>query len=178
MAEPLSGKLVDGLFRRVLGPELSPALRAQLLAEGIDLAAPEVPSTYPRETWYRAVDLTAAALFPGEAGPEALRRLGRHVLEALRARGMLKRTWLVAGRLMGPRRALLQAASYSARGPVRLEVVELGHSRFEVWAEESRQPEFLAGLVEGACQLLGGRSPRVEVVGSRGDGVVLDASWR
>jgi uncharacterized protein (TIGR02265 family) len=178
MAVPISGKLVDGVFRRALGPELPSELRARLLAEGLDLAPATLAPSYPRPLWYQAVALTAAALYPAEAPDAQLRRLGRHVLEALQARGAFKTGWVGVARLLGPRRALLQAAGRPEHLPVKVHVKELARTRFELWTEERQQAEFLAGLLEGTCALLGGKEPTVQVIGERGDGMVLMASWR
>jgi uncharacterized protein (TIGR02265 family) len=178
MPDPISGRLVDGVFRRVLGPELTPELKAALHAAGLDLAPPVLEPKYPRETWHRAVALTAAALYPTEPAAGQLRRLGHHVLEALLAQGRLQGPWLVMGRLLGPRRALLQAVARTDRSPIKVKVTELSRTRFEVWADEPEQPEFLAGLLEGACLLLGGKEPAVQVLGPRGEGSLLLATWR
>ena len=105
----IPGKLVKGVFQRALFADLSADLITALAAAGLDLSVP-LHDAYPRTVWYRAIELTAASLFPDEAPDARLRRLGRHVIESLEARKLVKGPWLSMAKLMGPRRALSKAA--------------------------------------------------------------------
>lgn len=173
-AQLLPGKLFDGVFRRALGPQLTVELKAALLAEGLDLDA--LQPTYPRAVWYRAIGCTAEALFPGD--PSGQRRLGKHIMTMVDERHLIKGPWLGLARLLGPRRALRQAADHVEHSPIRLSIFEKATTEFEILVDEVEQPEFLAGLLEGAIALLGGREPRAVVQGARGAGTVLSARWR
>lgn len=178
MSGHIPGKLIDGLFRRVLAPDLTEDLGRALVAEGLDLGPTTLEPHYAREVWYRALAVTAAALFPGEAPPEQLRQLGRHVVRSLVARRVLRGPWLPAARLLGPRRAVRQLAGHLDGAPVTLAVTERSRTALEVLVSESEQPEFLAGLLEAACVELGASECRVTVEGCSTRGTVLLASWR
>jgi len=173
----IPGRLVEGVFRKVLGPELTPELLEQLAGIGVDLSVPFHPA-YPRPTWYRAIALTAAALYPKEEPPSQLRHLGRHVIHALKERDVIKGPWLSMARLMGPRRALKQAADFAKGGPIHLALTEKGKHEFEVHVEEGQQPELLAGLLEGAVTMLGGKEPRAEIAAHSEHATTFLLRWR
>ncbi len=176
MTTPIPGKMIDGVFRRVLAGEVSDELSAQLAAIGLDLAQPTLEPVYPRQTWYLAIGHTATALYPTDAVP--LRRLGRHIIEALERKQLIRGPWVGMAKLLGPRRALKQAAERLDNGVVKLSIAEKSRNEFEILAEETEQVEFLAGLLEASIGMLGGRDSRTTVIGSRGNATVFSATWR
>src|SRR5437870_5519094 len=104
----IPGKLVEAVFKRVLAADLTPALKEQLAAVGVDVSGAMQPS-YPRPAWYLAIELTAKTLFPQDPLPVQLRKMGGHVIHSLTSRQIIKGTWLTMAKLMGPRRAIKQA---------------------------------------------------------------------
>jgi len=177
-ATPIPGRLVKAVFQRVLVADLTPELVMELHGLGIDVGQP-AHDAYPRDTWHAAIDRTAAALFPA-AGPDAaLRQLGSYIVETLQAKHLLKGPWLGMAKLLGPRRALKQVADHAASlSPVAFSVVEHGKSDLEVRVDESRQPTFLAGLVEGLVTILGGRDAQAEVQSLAQGRTVMRVTWR
>lgn len=173
----IPGKLVEGVFRKALAADLTPVLIVQLAEIGVDVSVPLKPA-YPRATWYRAIELTAAALYAGHPREVQLRRLGQHIMQALKDRDLLKGPWLSMARLMGPRRALKQAADFAQGGPLKLTLVEKGKHEMEIHVEEGEQPELLAGLLEGTIALLGGKEPSTEVGARTAGGTTFVARWR
>lgn len=176
--EHIPGKLVKGVFQRVLFQDLSADLIQSLADAGIDLSVP-VKEAYPRPVWYRSIELTADSLFPDTAQSQRLRQLGRHLIESLDTRKLLKGPWLSMAKLMGPRRALKQAADLGAQySPIHLDVKERSAKELEVTVAEDQQTEFLAGLLEGLLEVLGGKSPHVKVLSVANGRAVMAASWR
>lgn len=173
----IPGKLVEGLFKKVLALDVSPALLAQLTEAGVDLSAPP-PTDYPRSTWYRAIALTAQSLFPNDPPAVQLRKLGHHVMDALQSRGIIKGPWLSMARLMGPRRSLRQAMDFLDRSPVKLEITERSKTEFEIFVDDPEQPEFLAGLLQGAIGALGGKEPTVSQLPPEPGASLFRATWR
>jgi uncharacterized protein (TIGR02265 family) len=174
MTTPISGKLFDGVFHRVLAGDV-PAEVTQKLGElGVDLGA--LQPHYPRELWYRAIAETAAALYPSDAGQ--LRKLGRRIVSSLVTKNLIKGPWVGMAKLLGPRRGLKQAIERMDHSVVKLSVHEKSKHEFEIVADETEQAEFLAGLIEGALELLGGRDAKTVVVGPRGTSTVFSATWR
>lgn len=173
----IPGKLVEGVFKRVLAPDLTPALISQLAAVGVDLSAPPQPS-YPRTAWYLSVELTAKALFPEKPLDVQLRSLGGHIIDALQSRHVIKGPWLSMAKLMGPRRALKQAMDFTDRSPVKLTITERAKNEFAISANDTEQPDFLAGLLEAAIAMLGGKSPTVALEGTHEGSSHFRATWR
>ncbi len=165
--------MFEGVFKRVLAADLTPALEQHLKAVGLDLTAPLLP-TYPRTVWHQAIDTTARELFPADVATEQLRKLGTHLVEALKSRGVIAAPVLAMARFAGPRRTLKQALEFLDRSPVQLTVSERSKTEFEVKADTTEQPEFLVGLLTATIELLGGKAAQVRALSP---GVFL-ASWK
>ncbi len=170
---------MHGVFKRVLAADVTPALTEQLKAVGLDLTQP-LAESYPRSVWFSAIEATASALFGAAPEPGSQQRqLGSHVMHALQSRHLLKGPWLTMAKLLGPRRALKQAADFGAENsPVNLEVKELNAKALEVTIDEGRQPEFLAGLLEALVTVLGGKNAAVSIVSATDARAVFTASWK
>lgn len=168
----LPGKLFQGVFGRVLQAEITPELRHALGEAGLDLAA--LQASYPTALWFTAVALTSRALFPDDAPPEQLRRLGEHLVAALQSRGIVKGPWLTMARLAGPRRALRQAMDFLGRSPVKVTITERSKTEFELFVDAAEQPEFFEGLFSASLLTLGAKKPVVRALGEPGRFL---ASW-
>ncbi|MDP1825714.1 MAG: DUF2378 family protein [Archangium sp.] len=173
----IPGKLVEGVFKRVLAADLTPELITKLASVGVDVSGPMEP-TYPRTTWYLAVELTAKTLFPEDGLPVQLRRLGGHIISCLQSRGIIKGAWLSMARLMGPRRALKQAMDFTDRSPVKVAITERAKNEFSISVDDTEQPDFLAGLLESAIAMLGGKAPEVSLEATRDGSCHFRATWR
>lgn len=173
----IPGKLVEGVFKRVLAADLTPELITKLASVGVDVSAPMEPA-YPRTTWYLAVELTAKTLFPEDGLSVQLRRLGGHIISSLQSRGIIKGAWLSMARLMGPRRALKQAMDFTDRSPVKVTITERAKNEFSISVDDTEQPDFLAGLLEAAIAMLGGKAPEVSLEAAREGSSHFRATWR
>ncbi len=173
----LPGKLVDGVFRKVLAQDMTPALTEVLKDNGLDLAL-STPPEVDVAVWNQCIEATAQALFPEQDEPT--RALGRHILASLESRGLVKGPWLSVARLMGPKRALRQAAQFVERdknSPLKLQVRELASNVFEVTAHDAQQPSFLAGLLEGVVLGLKGKNAKAEIASLDASTAVFRLSW-
>ncbi len=172
------GKLVNSVFNKVLGPDVLAGVRETLKAEGLDLVA--LPERVGKPLWFRAIELTAASLYPTVgAAAEQQRQLGRHVIAALQSRKLLKGPWVTMAKFLGPRRAMKQAADFgSENSPVKLSVREAGAKELEITVDEGQQTEFLAGVLEALVGMLGGKEARVATVSSSETQTVFSATWR
>lgn len=172
------GQLVKAVFQRVLFQDLSAELIGALAHAGLDLSTPLKPA-YPKAVWCRSIELTADSLFPEAAADARLRRLGRHLIESLESRKLVKGPWLSMAKFMGPRRALKQGAELGAQhSPIPLHVKERSSKELEVSLDEGDQPEFLAGMLEGLVEALGGKSAQVTVESVVHGRAVMAATWR
>ena len=177
----MPGRLVQSVFKKVLASDLTPALLEELKAVGLDASPGSEPvEQYSRTVWFRAIELTAAALFPSVGEPlEQQRQLGRHVISSLQTKNLLKGPFITMAKLVGPRRALKQAADFGAdKLPLQFEVKEKSARELEVIVDEGRQSEFLAGLIEALVGILGGKDPRVATLSQTEHRAVFSATWR
>ena len=124
--DTVSGRWVEGLFVKALGPSMTRELTAQLALEGLDLSVP-VATTYPRARLVRWLEITAGELFPAQTSGDALRQLGSFVVESLHRSGVIRGPLLTMAKVFGPRRVLRQLAD-SAKGSssLRISLVENG----------------------------------------------------
>jgi uncharacterized protein (TIGR02265 family) len=178
-ANVIPGHLVERVFQKVLAGDITPALADALKAEGLDLSEP-IAESYPRTTWFRAIELTSAAMYPsaGSAGQQQ-RQLGGHIITSLQSKNLIKGPWLTMAKLLGPRRAIKQAADFGAEhSPISLEVKEKGSKELEVTIDGGQQNEFLAGLLEALVGALGGKDARVATLLATNSCAVFSATWR
>ncbi|MBL8957262.1 MAG: DUF2378 family protein [Myxococcaceae bacterium] len=117
---------LDGLFHRALSGRITPELRTELKGLGIDLGK-KLPPAVSRETWYRALDLSARACFPSVDARAALRELGVQMMKGIEET-FFGKTMAPVVRMLGPRRILervpknMKSANNFAEGSViRLE---------------------------------------------------------
>ncbi len=95
---------LDGLFHRALAGKVTPALRVELKALGIDVGR-KMPPAVSRETWYRALDASARHCFPDLDLRAALRELGVALMKGVEET-FFGRSMAPVVRMLGPRRLL------------------------------------------------------------------------
>ncbi len=176
-ARHISGKIVAGLFEKGLTGAVTPELEAHLLAEGIELRA--LRDTYPYDTWVRGLEVTAAELYQGEVLSDALRKLGGRVVTTVKHSGLIKGAWLTMGKLMGPKRVLLQIHNQPVRGAdfLRVEVREKSSKHLEVQLNDGALGDFIAGALEAVLEGLGAKRPKVLPRITTPERCVLDVTW-
>lgn len=175
--ETIPGKLVDAVFKTVFEEDLTPTLVAGLEALGIHINT-AAPMSYPRSTWYRAIELTASTLYPSLDEPTRLRKLGKHMVASLQTRGIVKGAFITMARFLGPRRALKQAVDHLDRSPVKITITEKSKTEFEIGVDDREQTDFLAGMLGEAIEMLGGKSAEVALKSTNAEGSVFKATWR
>lgn len=173
----VSGKLVGALFEKGLAGSVSPELEAHLAAEGIELKS--LKPTYPYGTWVRGLEITASELYGGEVLADGLRKLGARVVRTVMDSGLVKGPILSMGKFMGPKRVLKQIHNHPVRGAdfLRIEIHERGKSHLEVHLNDGALGDFVAGGLEKAIEILGGRQPRVFPHVTTPERCILDVRW-
>ena len=173
----VSGKWVEGLFNRALGPSIPHELSELLKAEGLELRRP-LQSHYPRERFVKWLTLSARELFPGKEQAEALRLLGSKCVEDLRTSGGIKSAVLTMAKIMGPRRVLRQLADYvQGQSSLRVKVQEQGKTAAQLELNDGELADFVAGSLEAVLALVGARSPKVDATTVSPDRSVLSLRW-
>ena len=173
------GNTVDGLFHKRLGARITPALRQQLKAEGLDLDAP-LQSAYPRVRYFHFVQLAADALFPGTSRDAALEELGRQFMHGY-AETLVGRAALAMGRLLGPRRMLARMGHNmrTSNNYLQVRFSEHGPADVELWlSETSGVPSYFRGVLAAGTELCGGHDVQVAVAGGEGRAASFRVRWR
>jgi uncharacterized protein (TIGR02265 family) len=173
----VSGKWVEGLFNRALGPSIDAELSLLLKAEGLELSRP-LQNAYPREKFVTWLQISARELFPGQEQPAALRMLGAKVVEDLRAAGTIKSAVLTMAKFMGPRRVLRQLADYvQGQSALKVKLEEQGKTAARLELNDGELAEFVAGSLEVILGIIGARSPKVDATQVSPDRSVLSLRW-
>jgi uncharacterized protein (TIGR02265 family) len=173
----VSGKWVEGLFNRALGPSIDQELGALLKAEGLELSRP-MQNSYPRERFVKWIMISARELFPDREQAQALRLLGAKVVEDLRSAGKIKGAVLGMAKLLGPRRVLKQLADYvQGQSSLRVKLEERGKSGAALELNDGELVDFLAGSLEVILPLIGARDAKVDATLVTPERSVLVVHW-
>lgn len=153
---------LEGLFHRGLGGAPNPALRDELKRLGIDLSK-KLPPAVTRETWYRALAVTARHTFPTLEERAGLRELGVVLMKGVEETFM-GRTMAPVVRLLGVKRLLdrlpknMRSSNNFAEGTVKS--LEPKLVQFDV-TDVGDAPEVMQGSLEQICRWAGATSVEV-----------------
>jgi uncharacterized protein (TIGR02265 family) len=173
----VSGKWVEGLFNRALGPSIDHELSEMLKAEGLELSRP-MHHSYPRDRFVKWITISARELFPGTEQALALRQLGAKVVEDMKAAGKIRGPTLAMAKFMGPRRVLKQLADYvQGQSSLKVKIVEKGKTSANIELNDGELADFVAGSLEVVLGLIGAKRPKVDATQVSPDRSVLSLSW-
>lgn len=168
---------IEGLFLRGLGSRVTPALKGQLKAAGLDLDQKLLPA-YPFAVWMKTLELTAAALYPGEPLERAMFQVGEAFLDGYRET-FLGRAVLGMMRVLGPRRTLLRATQNfrSGNNYTETRITEVGAAVIDLWMNEvGPYPTFTSGVIHAGL-VVAGATPRVDIRDHDGHACTFRVSW-
>lgn len=154
---------VEAMFVRSLHDRSSPELRTALRGIGIDVEK-KLPPAISREVWYQGIELVAKHGWKELPRADALRAMGRRLIENLEGT-LLGKTFSPVMRLLGPQRLLLRVpfnmrsannfatATVEVKGPRELiiETTDVGDA-----------PELFAGTLEELLHWAGEKVVNVE----------------
>ncbi|MBF5044645.1 DUF2378 family protein [Aggregicoccus sp. 17bor-14] len=166
MAPPariIFGNTFAGLYRHV-APQVPGATLDRLRERGVDFRRPVLPA-YPAELFVVTVQELAAALHPQLPQAEALRLLGRAVLDGYLATPIGRAVRGVA-RLIGTRRTLLQMSKNfrSSDTFTQTRLTARGERDVSLWLNDALgMPSYYRGFFEGVVEGSGGTRAQVEV---------------
>ena len=150
---------IEGLWVRGVGDSMTPSLRAQLLALGIDLE--HLKPAYPNDDVVKAIRLTAEALFGGH--PDAMRKMGALFMKGF-AETLMGRAMVQFMKVIGPRRSLQRMERNFRTGGNYIEsrFTSLGVGKAQVWFNDvSGIPDFYAGIIETGGGFAGAKDLKV-----------------
>jgi uncharacterized protein (TIGR02265 family) len=163
---------IEALFGRAYGAQLTPALKEQFRALGLDAAAVDA------ESFGKAFFLLRDAVYPGIEPSQAERQMGTRFLSGYfeTAMGGLVKVML---KLLSVEKALGRVPQSLMSGANFIEAsVEKKEDRhFQLtMSDYSTSPEFLCGVVAEMVSRAGG-TPEVKIVERKERSLVMDVRW-
>lgn len=168
---------VEALFVQALRADLTPSLKARLKEEGLDVD--KLQPAYPRRVFSRCCRIAAEALYPDLIREEALRLLGRRLIEGY-SLTLIGRAVMGVFKLIGVRRGLerLTRAFRNGDNYTETRFILLEPGRADVtFNQVNGQPTFTQGMLEACLDWVGARDSRVMVMREEGDGAVFRLTW-
>lgn len=140
---------VESLWLKGLGDRLTPELKAELLARGLDLRPPLQPG-YPAEVIGDCTRYVAPRLFPELSLDDAIYRMGEIAVDQF-AYSLLGRALFPMLRVFGGRRAMqrMQSNIRTSNNFVEIDVAELAPEQFRLtFRETDGMPTFWKALTD------------------------------
>lgn len=140
---------VESLWVKGLGERLTPALRAELKALGLDLGPPLLPG-YPAEVIGAATRHAAGKLYPELSLDEAIYRMGEIAVDQF-AYSLLGRALFPMLRVFGAKRTMqrMQSNIRTSNNFATIEVAEVAPERFRLtFRETDGMPTFWKALAD------------------------------
>lgn len=176
--EVIFSDAVEGLFIKGLGSRVTPQLRQELKAVGLDLGSKLLPA-YPRRVWNAAIPLAAAHVWPRLDVAEAHVLLGRAIIDGFRET-LLGKALAGMAKVLGPLRTLGRMRSNLRTGGNYNEtsVTSEGPTLVRFWINEPYlHPGYVQGLLQGTMEISGARSCTVEVISVDEKGADYRLRW-
>lgn len=168
----------DSLFSKDFRKKVTPALKAELQAFGVNVDKPWLPA-YPVETWAAVIASAAKHLYPDDSLPEASRKLGRSTITGF-CETLLGQALFPLLRLIGPVRALERAArNYaSTNNYTKVVLTRVAPTAFDFHLNEQHTlPQYDIGVIEEALAQLKVASPRVTLRNQDAEGFTMRIEW-
>jgi uncharacterized protein (TIGR02265 family) len=170
--------IVESVFVRGPGPLLTPALRALVKQEGIDLD--RLLPAYPVTLVVKVARAALPTMFPGVPAAEAMRSFGAASLRGYNET-MLGSAVVGLLKLLGTRRALerLRVSMSAGSNYLKTEFTGLTETSAELTVSDvSTMPEFYQGIFEEGGRLIGAKNFRVTLKpGGGGPGASYHVEW-
>jgi uncharacterized protein (TIGR02265 family) len=164
---------IEGLFVQGIGDRLTPALKAELKALGLDLDR-KLPPAVTRLVWYSSIDAVVRHLYAELPRDEAHRALGRRMMEGIE-NTLFGRTMLPAVKLLGPRRLLKRVPSNNFSIGVMTELTPTS-MRLEV-DDVGDAPHIFRGSLERMVIWAGGKDVVVTVEATKLPAATYLVNW-
>lgn len=164
----------EGLFQRTLKAE--GPFKQELRVAGYDMDAPK--AIYPTEVWNRCIDVALRHVTPGKKREEALRELGRVLIDGF-FQTIVGSVIAVGLPMLGPERVVQRLPRYitSTSLGVKMTMEKLGERRYLLRSLDAYAlPELTAGLIEAGL-LRTKTTVTATVVERAPDAYALEIRW-
>lgn len=168
---------MEALFVDALGGQMTPGLKERLREEGLDLD--RLAPAYPRRVFSRCCRITAEALYPHDPVDQALRTLGRLMIEGY-SRSVIGRAVAGVFIVVGVRRAMERVTRAFRHGDnyTVTKFTPVSEGVADLWFNQvNGQPTFTQGALEAALAWVGGKDGRVDIVRTDGDECLYRLRW-
>lgn len=171
---------VEGLFVRAVGNRLTPAIRNEIRAVGIDLDKPLL-AAYPVDQYQRAVTIVANRLYPELPPERAHFEIGKRTVYGLIETVIGKGLGAFA-KMVGPRRSLLRVA-ITSKTSTNFNIVdaqEISPNEIEITSTNYvGRPQLMQGCMVAAAEVAGAKNAACEIVSfdSSAERLVLRVRW-
>ena len=169
---------VDSLFGRALGKKMTQRCRERLKAEGLDLDAKLKPF-YPREQYYRFVNIAAEELFGALPREKAHYELGSAMILGFNET-LIGKAVLSVVRMIGPRRALDRMTQNfrSSNNYMQTKLNSIAPGEHELWlSQTSGAPAYFEGVLQTSLTIAGAKNLKVQRAGYDGTSATLKITW-
>ncbi len=177
-ADVVFDNTVDALFGRALGKKMTPRCRERLLAEGLDLSAKLKPF-YPREQYYRFVNIAVEELFPGQPKDKAHYALGQAFIAGFNET-LIGKAVISVVRMIGARRALERMTQNfrSSNNYMQTKLTQVSPGVHELWlSQTSGAPAYFEGVLFSSLSHTSAKNLKVERASYDGTACTLKISW-
>ncbi len=170
---------VEAFFQRALAGRLDAPAKARLREAGIAVDEPLL-SVYPADVFHRAVEIAAAAVYPGVPPDEAQFRAGLDHIDAF-VQSYPGKMMAALARQIDPRTILEYTATFIRLGNnfTETRTRALGPTRVEVWMNDVGEvPGWYRGIVQRGLERANVTGVEVRLVpGTPRPAAAYDVSW-
>jgi uncharacterized protein (TIGR02265 family) len=169
--------VIEGIFVRGHEGQITPALKSELLAAGIDLD--KLAPAYPVEVVGRACKTLTLALYPGLSEAEAFHQLGIASMRGY-SQTLLGRALMHILTLGGVRRSLMRLHLSMRSGNNFLETSStvLGDHHIELcFSDVHGMPSFYDGIIEEGARMAKAKSVRLQAVACAAPAHAVQVEW-
>ncbi|RKH14443.1 DUF2378 family protein [Corallococcus sp. CA053C] len=169
---------IEGLFLRSAGKRVTPELKQQLRAIGLDLDE-KIPHHTPRRVFAEALRLTAAHLYPDVDAQEGYRRLGQGIITGMEYT-LLGKALVSLWPIFGPDRVLsrMQESFATVNNYMKTQLITHGRANHTIKVSECNgNPGYLLGIIEAGLTRAGARNVHVEPFDFDGHACAYRVRW-
>lgn len=169
--------VVEAVFLKGPGEQLTPGLRAELKKIGLDLS--KLQPAYPLTMVHQACRVVIPVLFPGRSDADALHALGVSSMRGY-SETLLGKALMQVLKLIGVRRSLLRMHTTMRAGNNYLStsaVVVNDHCVELRLSDVSEMPTFYQGIIEEGARMAHAKNLRITSADSAPPGHTFRVEW-
>jgi uncharacterized protein (TIGR02265 family) len=171
-------QMVEGLFIRGIGEDLTPESKNAIKEAGIDLTKRLLPA-YPIEIWEACLSIAAKQIYPKVPEPEAMFQLGERFIQGF-AETIVGKALGQLIRIIGVHRAMKRFTQSlrSSNNFMEATAVPTGDNSYSITISNvHNQPGFMQGVMTAGSRFMGLKDPVMTIEKREGAGCVYSLKW-